>query len=146
MRFFRRNPGQAQPATPLAFVETAPLGPPAAQPLLREGWIACRLYVPTSTLRRSLGGVVVQFSPAGVLVVSSDSLGRFDSSINVEFADLREMVPCRIASRAQVHPRVTLFELEFALAPTESERIADYLTRCSLPYPPQTDQWMRHVA
>lgn len=146
MKFFRRNPSPVQPHRALTVVEGPSQEGLGHQSSLREAWIGCRLYVPSSTLTRSLGGVVVEFSSSGALVLSSDSLGRYDANVTVEFADVEDKVPCRIAGRDRVHPRVNLFELDFAVAPSECERIAALLTRCCLPYPPQTERWIGHVA
>ena len=144
MKLFRRK-AAAPTQSIVLFSDKADGGDPDVDGL-SEGWIACRIYVPANNMARAIGGVLIEFSPEGAVVVSSGALGRFDKSVELEFAGMARLIPCKIVARQAVHPRVTVFDLTFSAMPAECDELIRELTRRSLPYPPKTEVWMRHAA
>ena len=114
-----------------------------------EVWVlACRIYVPVAARRRAVGGVVIEFSAEGVIVVAADSIGRYDQDVQVEFglSSEQELVPCRVLSREQLHTRVNVFELGFSLEDAEREELVRRLVKSTLPFNPRTEQLAREAA
>jgi hypothetical protein len=112
------------------------------------GVVACTIYVPAASRNRAFGGVVVDVSSEGVVIVSSGSIGRYDQEVEVEFglSPEQDLVRCRVLSREPLNPRLNAFELALLLDDDEREALVRRLVVSTSPDTPASEQRRRHVA